>query len=99
LHVAGHITGSGSCSLTNNFFFDSDLLPNREDPDPVRKRSSGVDRILFTADQQFQLETLFQKKKFPVRKEKALLAAKLGVPLEKVTVCCELILAFDEGCP
>ena len=75
------------------FFFDSDLLPNREDPDPVRKRSSGVDRILFTADQQFQLEALFQKKKFPVRKEKALLAAKLGVPLEKVTVCCELILA------
>ena len=63
-------------------FFESDLLPNREDPDPVRKRSSGVDRILFTADQQFQLEVLFQKKKFPDRKEKALLAAKLGVPLE-----------------
>ena len=61
----------------------------------MRKRSSGVDRILFTADQQFQLEALFQKKKFPVRKEKALLAAKLGVPLEKVTVCSELLLAFD----
>jgi len=50
---------------------------------------------LFTADQQFQLEALFQKKKIPDRKEKALLAAKLGVPLEKVTVCCELLLAFD----
>ena len=61
----------------------------------MRKRSSGVDRILFTADQQFQLEALFQKKTFPDRKEKALLAAKLSVPLEKVTVCCELIVAFD----
>ena len=63
--------------------FNSDLLPNRADPDPMTR----VDRIIFTAAQKSKLEALFRKNKFPNRKEKAALAEKLDLPLDKVTVC------------
>ena len=69
------------------YVFYSDLLPNREDPDPVTR----VDRIIFTSDQKSKLEALFRKNKFPNRKEKAALAAKLDVPLNKVMVCLRVI--------
>lgn len=55
-------------------------------PESVPRSSDGADRITFTAAQKSKLEALFRRKKYPTRKEKAVLAAKLDVPLIKVVV-------------
>ena len=63
----------------------SDLLP-----DAVTRSSFANEKIYFTADQKSKLDALFQKNKYPSRKEKAALAIELDVPLAKVMVCLQV---------
>ena len=58
----------------------------------MARSSEGAYRIIFTAAQKSKLEALFRRKKYPTKKERSALGAKLDVPLDKVTVCPAVIL-------
>ena len=68
-------------------FFHLDLLSDRIDFHSVNTAWYGEGRAFFTAEQKAELEAKFRREKYPSRKEKVTLAAKLEIGVAKIQVC------------
>ncbi len=79
-------------AITNVIFsFHLDLLPDRIDFDSVIMSF----KTIFTAKQKAELEAKFRSNKYPTRKEKVALAAKLDIGVTKVQVCLWMFASLD----